>query len=582
MNEQWRKKTKKEIVNMLSNLDTYTIDDVEYKILSKNEAWLFAFKNYPYSMYIIDYKHHNAIVKTYKNKDRIKRKRSDAIFLVNLVEYEAWYEHDQVDRIINSNKRQAQVGEVEPTMPVVPEYHANKPLDSKDDIIEIYGLKYHKLDEYQEKFVHTNICASDIAKSRYNVYWYTIDDEGIYRIYTSKPDITSIDDEDLSTENTHIGGYIVLVDQYDKFWFSYTLYNECVRLDKECEEVREEVYEEYRAKREAVFEDLKSDESIKGKFSDQDLNAIARYIQILNDEDEEEETTEISSYDDSDEAEIENSRAYTDSIDNIKSYVDNKIKENLDLEMSEDKDIKESDSEDHNEQDASKYKVFAQILNIIPANMLERCLGVSNLHVNHNSDDNEDYFLILKSDSPMYYFINGKYSLDEEARFFKCNNTYITNPLGAYGSKESSGDTLLYRVRIPYRDKSMVYDIIDLLYKGHPMFISISTAKLFSILNIKLTHTIDIAGYFNSAYNETIKFAESYGDDEYEYGFPVLDEDNIDEVLGDAELGTIYPMITIPIRNNTKIFVKTSYGTFINGNGTEFTPGDLLGFNTNN
>lgn len=44
MNEQWRKKTKKEIVDMLSNLDTYTIDNVEYKILSKNEAWLFAFK----------------------------------------------------------------------------------------------------------------------------------------------------------------------------------------------------------------------------------------------------------------------------------------------------------------------------------------------------------------------------------------------------------------------------------------------------------------------------------------------------------------------------------------------------------
>ena len=558
MNEQWRKKTKKEIVDMLSNLDTYTIDDVEYKILSKNEAWLFAFRNYPYSMYIIDYKHHNAIVKIYKNKDRIKRKRSDAIFLVNLVEYEAWYEHDQVDRIINSNKRQTQVGEVEPTMPVVPEYHVNKPLDNKGDIIEIYGLKYHKLDEHQEKFVHTNICASDIAKSRYNVYWYTIDDEGIYTI----SNITSMDDEDLSTEDTHIGGYVVLVDQYDKFWFSYNLYNERVRLDKERKEVREEVYEEYRTKREAIFEDLKSDESIKGKFSNQDLNAIARYIQILNDEDEEE---------------IENGQAYTDGIDNIKSYVDNKIKENLDLEMSEDKDIKESNFENHNEQDASKYLVFAQILNIIPANMLERCLGVSNLHVNRNSDDNEDYFLILKSDSPMYYFINGKYSLDEEARFFKCNNTYITNPLGACGSKESSGDTLLYKVRIPYKDKSMVYDIIDLLYKGYPIFISISTAKLLSILNIKLTHTIAIVGYFNPDYNETIKFAESYGDDEYEYGFPVLDEDNIDEVLGDAELGTIYPMITIPIRNNTKIFVKTSYGTFINGNGTEFAPGDLLG-----
>lgn len=578
MNEQWRKKTKKEIVDMLSNVDTYTIDDVEYKILSKNDVKILRFNHYPYTIYNIDYRNYKLI--PIKNMVEIKRKRSDCIFLVNMAEYEAWYDHSKIDNIINTNRKQKQEpnGEEIDFMPVVPEYHVNRPLDNKGDIVEIYGLKYHKLDEDQKKFIHTNECESDIAKSRYNIYWYNVNDKGDYTI----SNITSIHDEDKSTiEDYNIGEYAVLVEQYEKFLFSYGLYNERIRLDKEREEVRKETYEEYRAKREAIFEDFKSDESVKGKFSDQELNAIARYIQILNDEDEEDETAEISLDSNVWETELTNLSVYTDSIsDNMKKYIDNKIKENLNSEMSED--VEESDIEDHDDEnetkeDIRKYKVFAQILNIIPANMIERCLGVPNLHVAPNN--NEDYFLILKSDSPMYYFISAKYRLDEDERFFKCNNTYITNPLGALGSKVFSGDILLYKVRIPYKDKSILYDIIDLLYKGHPMFINISTLRLLgSVSNSKLTNTIAIASYFNHDYNETIKFAESYGDEDYEYGFPVLDEDTIDEILGDdIELGTIYPMQTIPIRNNTKIFVKTSYGTFINGNGTEFTPGDLLG-----
>ena len=590
MNEQLRKKTRKEIVDMRSNLDTYTIDDVEYKILSKNDAWLLVFKGYPYNIYTIDYKHHNILGAIPKDIYHIKRKRLDSIFLINMIEYEAWCDHDQIDGVINKNKKQTQVGEVEPEMPVRPEYHVNMPLVNKDDIIEIYGLKYHTLNKDQEKFICTNICASDIAKSRYNIYWYTIDDEGVYTI----SNVVTIDDEDISTtEDSNIGGYAVLVEQYEKFLFSYNLYNERVRLDKEREEVRKKTYEEYRATREAIFEDLKSDKSIKGKFSDQDLNVIARYIQILNEEDEEEDTETLHVDSSNCEGELENipvyyydemaaSSAITDNISNrVKKYIDDKIKENLNLEMSEgdtgESNTENYDDENETKEDICKYKVFAQILNIIPANMIERCLGVPKLHVGPN-DNNEDYFLILKSDSPMYYFISAKYRLDEDERFFKCNNTYITNPLGAYGSKEFSGDTLLYRVRIPYKDKSMLYDILDLLYKGHPIFINISMMKLLGgVSSSKLTNTIAIAGYFNLDYNETIKFAESYGDEDYEYGFPVLDEDTIHEILGDnVELGTIYPMQTIPIRNNTKIFVKTSYGTFINGNGTEFTPSDLL------
>lgn len=568
MNKEWKTKTRKEIIDALSNLDTYTIDDVEYKILSKNDAWLLVFKGYPYNIYTIDYKHHNVLGTIPKDIYHIKRKRSDSIFLINMIEYEAWCDHDQIDRVIDKNKKQTQVGEVEPEMPVRPEYHVNMPLVNKDDIIEIYGLKYHKLDEYQEKFIHTSECANDIARSRYNVYWYTIDDEGIYTICN----VVTIDDEDISTiENSSVSnGYAVLVEQYEKFLFSYNLYNERVRLDKEREEVRKKTYEKYRAKREAIFEDLKSDESIKGKFSDRDLNAIARYIQILNDEEEEdiEETEEWKEWNDHNAAIMKSyhyeSSCITTTFDNdLKEYVDNKIKENLNSE------ILENAEECNEEEDTNKHLVFAEILNIIPENMIKRCFGAKDIYI---PDNNNEYFLILRADSHIYRFINAT-SLDDKEKYFKCSGICITDPSGII-SQTDPDDIILYKVRIPDMDKDMVYNINDLLVKGLFVYINVSPARLAS--STRIAESVIMANNDIDYSNEHIRYADIYGEPEYENGIQILGEDNIHDILDDVELGVIYPMDGIPLRRNTKIFIKTSYGTFINGNGTEFTPSDLL------
>lgn len=564
MNEQLRKKTRKEIVDMLSNLDTYTIDDVEYKILSKNDAWLLVFKGYPYNIYAIDYKHHNILGTIPKDIYHIKRKRSDSIFLINMIEYEAWCDHDQIDRVIDKNKKQTQVGEMEPEMPVRPEYHVNMPLVNKDDIIEIYGLKYHTLSKDQEKFIRTNICASDIAKSRYSVYWYHRNDEGIYTI----SNITTMNDEDLSiVKNNHIGGYAVLAEQYEKFWFSYNLYTERARLDKE----REEVYEEYRAKREAIFEDLKSDKSIKGKFSNQDLNAIARYIQILNEEEEEdvEETEELREWNDYNAAIMKpyhyKSSCITTTFDNdLKEYVDNKIKENLNSEISE------NAEECNEEEDTNKHLVFAEILNIIPENMIKRCFGVKDIHISDNN--NNEYFLILRADSRIYRFINTT-SIDDKEKCFECSGIYITDPSGII-SQTDPDDIILYKVRIPDMDKNMVYDINDLLVKGLFVYVNVSPTRLAS--STRIAESVIMANNDIDYSNEHIRYADIYGEPEYENGIQILGEDNIHDILDDVELGVIYPMDGIPLRRNTKIFIKTSYGTFINGNGTEFTPSDLL------
>ena len=120
----------------------------------------------------------------------------------------------------------------------------------------------------------------------------------------------------------------------------------------------------------------------------------------------------------------------------------------------------------------------------------------------------------------------------------------------------------------------MVYDINDLLVKGLFVYVNVSPTRLAS--STRIAESVIMANNDIDYSNEHIRYADIYGEPEYENGIQILGEDNIHDILDDVELGVIYPMDGIPLRRNTKIFIKTSYGTFINGNGTEFTPSDLL------
>ena len=229
------------------------------------------------------------------------------------------------------------------------------------------------------------------------------------------------------------------------------------------------------------------------------------------------------------------------------------------------------------EKDA-KSLIIAKIINVVNASMLSSCFDAPQPVVRLVEQtaeqtailDKDDYFLILKAN----YDLGELFEKPEDYKIsfgrYKQDDIYLSNICSACDMYRfpQTNQILLYRVRAT---KHGIFKILEELEDDNKVYFLVPQSRIEDINWI--THTVGISnnniektdGYTNMLgiyYHDKFSAKDIYDDDRLNTGM----------YTGGIIIDPNFKEIQAPNKNK---FIKTFYGTFINGIGDEYTVTEL-------
>ena len=222
----------------------------------------------------------------------------------------------------------------------------------------------------------------------------------------------------------------------------------------------------------------------------------------------------------------------------------------------------------------TKSLIIAKIINVVNASMLSSCFDapqpVVRLVEQTEILDKDDYFLILKAN----YDLGELFEKPEDYKItygrYKQDGIYLSNICSACDMYRfpQTNQILLYRVRAI---KHSIFKILEELEDDNKVYFLVPQSRIGDISWI--THTVGISnnnsektdGYTNMLgiyYHDKFSAKDIYNDDRLNIGMHTC------SIIFDPN----FKEIQAPNKNK---FIKTFYGTFINGIGDEYTVTEL-------
>lgn len=226
--------------------------------------------------------------------------------------------------------------------------------------------------------------------------------------------------------------------------------------------------------------------------------------------------------------------------------------------------------------EGTKSLVVAKIVNVVKASMVPSAFTM--VQPTARSEKDNDYFLVLSANFPLYPLYPlynehdtnaGRYKIDADYECYKHDDIYVFNICTACGIFDYiiKDQIILYRVET---SKTGIFNILNKIENGRDVYFLVPPSR---IKNINwITDTVGISNNIPDTDGYTCVTGIYYRDE-----YSPKDLFNDDRLTNWKSTGGIIfdntkMIIDSPSKNK---FIKTFYGTFINGSGKEYTTIDL-------